>query len=346
MAYTPLETWRVKHVKALRILLRYAAGQRSSRTAIPGWDAFCETLMPDPPYDQEDARRRKDRHADQLNHFKEGLNNLDFNADGPCPRLEYVRHRLYEFYRERPESAVDMFDYHRIVYSDDGLTHLDIKLWLAEIYQAQPGPRALARLPGVYHLYRHGMFSDGQPSIVRSSLRITRGAVGDTEYLTFDLRYPSTAERGADTTHRIEGIVLGTLGHYYFIGADTGAARAPYQLIARQHAADEAPSELSGLLMRHSHNNDVIASRILLVRASQDHHGNARPSVYEKEFKEAIRQTRVLAPTEVTADRLLDRRRLARLANSISSDRAPLLWLLPDDHDLPPAPSELLGTAR
>ncbi len=340
MPCPPLAIWRLQHMRALRVLFRYAAGLRSVRTTVPGWVVYCQKLQSQSRKPGAPSPRRKDKHVDQLNHFKEGENNLEFVDGGQNPKLEYVRQQLFDFYDDHPDAKSDMFDYYKTVYGPEPLSLLDIKFWLAEIYQAQPGPRALSRLPGVYHVYRYGSLMDAEPTIVRSALRIQRSSVGSTEYLSFELFYPTTTEQGSDEIERVTGIILGTLGHYYFIGTDEGAASSPYQLIAKQHAQERSPAELSGLLMRHSHQNDVLASRILIVRVSADSAGDAPTAVYDREFEHAVHAARVLPSAELRKDKHLNPRRLGKFTNTIDAQRAPALWLVSDDRTLPPSPPD------
>lgn len=340
MPCPPLPLWRQKHMHASRVLFRYAAGLRSVRTTVPGWVVYCQKLQSQARKQSAPTPKRKDKHVDQLNHFKEGVNNLEFVDGGPNPKLEYLRQKLFDFYEEHPGARADMFDYYKTVYSTEPLTLLDIKLWLAKIYQAQPGPRALSRLPGVYHLARYGPLFEGQPTIVRSAMRIKRDTVGTTEFLSFELFYPTTAEQGSNEIERVAGIILGTLGHYYFIGCDEGSASAPYQLITKQHAQERSPAELSGILMRHSHNNEVLATRILILRVSADSTGDAPNTVYEDEFEQATSAVRVLLPNEISKDKHLNLRRLAKITNTIDKERAPALWLVSDDRMFPAAPPE------
>lgn len=337
MPCPPPPYWRLKHVHALRVLFRYAAGTQSSRSIIPGWVVHCQELHRQARRSGAAAPRPKS-YIDQLSNFKAGVNNLEFVDGGENPKLDYVRQKLWEFYDDHEKARADVFDYYKTVYSTDPLSLVDIKLWLAEIYQAQPGPRALARLRGAYHLYRFGLLVDGKPSVVRSAMRVDRDVVGDSEYLTFQIAYPNTSERGNDQIEHISGIVLSTLGHYYFIGADSGAAASPYQLIAKHHSSERAPTELSGLFMRHSLRNEVIAARALIVRISADEHGEAAPKVYEDDYQRALKEARVLLPKDVDDDRRLDKRRLAKFRNIIEERRAPVLWLVPDDTTLPPPP--------
>ncbi len=339
MSCPPLSVWRIKQVDALRVLFRYAAGMHSVRTTIPGYAIFCQQLEAGRGRKAVAAHaRNQTRHTNQLNHFKEGRNNLGFVDHGENPKLEYVRQKLWEFYEERHEARADMFDYHKDVYSDEPLSLLDIKFWLTKIYQGPPGPRALGRLCGTYHIYRYGVRHDGAPSIVRSAMIIRRVVIGKDEYLTFDISYPNTSERGTDEIEHISGIILSTLGHYYFIGADKGAASSPYQMIAKHHSQERSPSELSCLLMRHSLRNEVIAARALIVRVSGDLHGEAPHGVYEEDYRLAVDASRVLMPGEIGKDKELDKRRLAKFANTIDPRRAPVLWLLADDTGLPPPP--------
>lgn len=332
----PLLVWRIKHVRALRVLFRYAAGVHSTRTTIPGWVDFCHKQ---PVLGRrQGAGPARTRHTNQLNHFKEGVNNLEFVDGGANPKLEYVRQKLWEFYEQRDGARSDMFDYHKEVYANEPLSLLDIKFWLSKIYQGTPGPRALSRLRGAYHIYRYNVLVEGKPSIVRSAMLIQRDVVGDEEYLTFDISYPNTTERGTDEIENIKGIILSTLGHYYFIGADKGAASSPYQMIAKQHAQDRAPAELSGLLMRHSRRNEVIAARFLIVRVSADLDGDAPPAVYEADYRQASEGARVLLASDIAQDDYLDDRRLAKFTNEIDTRSAPVLWLVPDDRTLPPIP--------
>lgn len=339
MSCPPLAVWRIKQVDSLRVLFRYAAGMHSVRTTIPGFAFHCQKLEAGrgrraaAPNPQNNAR-----HTNQLNHFKEGRNNLEFVDGGANPKLEYVRQQLWEFYEAHDEARADMFDYHKDVYSSEPLSLLDIKFWLTKIYQGPPGPRALGRLRGAYHIYRYGVFIDGKPSIVQSALIIRRDVVGTDEYLTFEISYPNTSERGTDEIEHVSGIILSTLGHYYFIGADKGAASSPYQMIAKHHSQERSPSELSGLLMRHSQRNEVIAARALIVRVSADLHGEAPPEVYEADYVQAIDAARVLKTDDIAKDKQLDKRRLAKITNTIDSRRAPVFWLLADDTQLPPPP--------
>lgn len=339
MSYTPLPHWTPKIIDAMRVLFRYAVGHNSARTAVPNWQEFCASLEATPPEDEEERRQRIARYTDQLNHFKEGLNRLDFDNGATTPRLDYVRQQLFRFYGERQTARQEMFDYHKTVYSDRGLEVADIKVWLADIFGgAEPDDRAIKRMPGVYHLYRHGSFENGEPTIVRSAMLITRGALDRDQFLSFEISYPTTTERRANKTHRITGNILCVLNHYYFIGADSGSAKAPYLLVTKQHTEDAAPEDLSGLLMRHSHNTDMLAARILIVRVSADEDGQAPLSVHQKEYEAAVRAARVLSPNE--KDTSLDERRRAKLVNAIDSMRAPVLWLMPNDEDLPEAPPE------
>lgn len=339
MSYTPLSHWTPKIIDAMRVLFRYAVGHNSARTAVPNWAEFCASLEATPPANEEERKQRIARYTDQLNHFKEGENRLDFDNGEATPRLDYVREQLFSFYSRRPTARQEMFDYHKTVYSDRGLEVSDIKVWLADIFgDSEPDGRAIRRMPGVYHLYRHGTFDNGKPTVVRSAMLITRGALDRDQFLSFEISYPITTERRANKTKTIAGNILCVLNHYYFIGADTGSARAPYLLVAKQHTEDTAPEELSGLLMRHSHNADMLAGRILIVRVSLDTDGQSRPSVYQKEYDEAVRAARVLSPEE--KDLRLDQRRRAKLINTIDTSRAPVLWLMPNDEDLPAAPPE------
>lgn len=338
MSYTPLNYWTPETIAALRVLFRYALGHNSARTAVPKWAEFCATLEATPPRDEDERKQRIARYTDQLNHFKDKQNNLDFDNGGTTPKLDYVRRQLFDFYRRRPTARQEMFDYHKTVFSTEGLEVSDIKVWLADIFGGKPDTLAIRWLPGVYHLYRHGLFENGEPTIVRSAMLITRGALDKDQFLSFEIRYPATTERRANKTHRIAGNILCVQGHLYFIGADSGAARSPYLLVAKQHTEDAAPEDLSALQMRHSLNMEVIATRLLIVRVSKDAGGQALPSVHGKEYDEAIRAARVLSPHE--KDTTLDERRRAKLANTIDSSRAPVLWLLPNDEDLPDAPPE------
>lgn len=337
MPCPPAPHWRLKHVHALRVLFRYAAGIQSGRNLIPGWVIFCQKLHAQGRRSGGAAPRPKS-FVDQLSNFKAGVNNLEFVDGGDNPKLDYVRQKLWEFYEGHEKARADVFDYYKTVYSTELLSLVDIKLWLAEIYQAQPGPRALSRLRGVYHLYRYGLTVDGKPTVVRSAMRIDRDVVGDSEYLTFQIAYPNTSERGNDQIEEIKGIVLSTLGHYYLIGQDSGAAASPYQLIAKHHSSERAPTELSGLFMRHSLRNEVIAARALIVRISADEHGEAGREVYEEDYLRAVKEARVLLAKDIDNDKRLDKRRLAKFRNVIEERRAPVLWLVPDDNSLPPPP--------
>ena len=343
MSYTPLSVWRIKHVRALRVLFRYAAGMHSVRTTIPGWVIFCQKLQAKRGRQGTVKVARKNRHTDQLNHFKEGVNNLEFVDGGPNPKLEYVRQKLWEFYEQRDAARADMFDYHKDVYSNEPMSLLDIKFWLTKIYQGPPGPRALSRLRGSYHIYRFGVLVDGEPSIVRSAMVIRRDAIGEDEYLTFEISYPSTTERGTDEIEPISGIILSTLGHYYFIGADKGAGSSPYQMIAKHHPQERSPTELSTLLMRQSLRNEALAARALIVRVSADLDGDAPADVYEADYRQAVEGARVLPPADIASDGHLDERRLAKFANAIDTRTAPVLWLVPDDSMLPPPPVSQAG---
>lgn len=338
MSYTPLSHWTPEIIDAMRVLFRYAVGHNSARTAVPNWQEFCASLEATPPANEDERKQRIARYTDQLNHFKEGQNRLDFDNGDDTPKLDYVRQHLFNFYRDRPTARQEMFDYHKTVYSNQGLEVSDIKVWLATIFSGAPDDRALKRMPGVYHLYRLGSFEAGKPTIVRSAMLITRGALDRDRFLSFEITYPITTQRRANKTKTIAGNILCVLNHYYFIGADTGSANAPYLLVARQHAEHAAPDDLSGLQMRHSHNADMLAGRILIVRVSADEDGQSPPSVYQKEYAEAVRAARVLSPNE--KDTNLDERRRAKLANTIDTIRAPVLWLMPNDEDLPEAPPE------
>ena len=344
MSYTPLTYWTPDIIDALRVLFRYAVGHNSAPTAVPNWQEFCASLEATPPANQDERRQRIARYTDQLNHFKEGLNRLDFDDSGANLKLDYVRRQLFNFYRDRPTARQEMFDYHKTVFSTDGLQVSDIKVWLADIFGGPPDSRAIRRLPGAYLLYRYGTLEGGKPTIVRSAMLITRGALDRDQFLSFEITYPTTTERRANKTKTIAGNILCVLNHYYFIGADAGAAKSPYLLVAKQHTEDAAPDELSALLMRHSHNMEMIAARLLIVRVSADDDGQAPLEVHKKDYAEAVAAARVLSPSE--RDRRLDDRRRAKLANTIDSSRAPVLWLLPNDEDLPDAPPEQPGPVR
>lgn len=337
MPCPPPPHWRLKTVKALRILFRYASGIQT-RNLIPGWVIFCQKHHALHGRRSGAGAPGQKTFTDQLSNFKIGKNSLDFVDGGSNPKLDYVRLKLWEFYERNEDARAELFDYYKAVYDPKPLSLIDIKLWLAEIYLGPPGPRALSRLRGVYHVYRYGLVTDGKPTVVRSAMRIDRDVVGDAEYITFHIAYPSTSERGTDQIEHISGIVLSTLGHYYFIGQDSGASSGPYLLIAKQHAADRAPTELSGLLMRHSLRNEVIAARTLIVRVSDDDNGEAPPETYEQDYQAALDNMRVLLHEEIAADDHLDARRLAKFENVIEKRRAPVLWLVPDDNNLPPPP--------
>jgi len=344
MFYTPLTYWTPAVIDALRVLFRYAVGHNSARTAVPDWAEFCASLEATPARNEAERKQRIARYADQLNHFKEGQNRLDFDDSRANPKLEYVREKLFRFYQDRPTARQEMFDYHKTVYSTEGLEISDIKVWLADIFGGKPDTLAIRWLPGVYHLYRHSLFENGEPTIVRSAMLITRGALDEDQFLSFEIRYPATTERGANKTYRIAGNILCVQRHLYFIGADSGAARSPYLLVAKQHTEDAAPDDLSALQMRHSHNMEVIATRLLIVRVSEDVDGHAPLAVHHKEYEAAVRAARVLSPQE--KDPALNRRRRAKLVNTIDADRAPVLWLMPNDDDVPPAPPEQPGPVR
>ena len=98
--------------------------------------------------------------------------------------------------------------------------------------------------------------------------------------------------------------------------------------------------------MRHSLRNEVIAARALIVRVSGDLHGEAQPEVYEEDYRLAVDASRVLMPDEIGKDKELDKRRLAKFANTIDPRRAPVLWLLADDTGLPPPPEGQRGRSR
>jgi hypothetical protein len=73
-----------------------------------------------------------------------------------------------------------------------------------------------------------------------------------------------------------------------------------------------------------------VASRILIVRYSNDTTGAAPESEYRKQFEHAKTMASVLRPTDMGTDALLTERRQAKFTNAIDSVKAPLLWLTAD----------------